>query len=79
MSTKEIIPDMEIKRIHGYAEFGSLSKRGVVNLGVLKAACGRKQDDVSRSIIFDHGLIDDRCELTAKGKCYLWEVFRGDQ
>jgi len=75
MSMQEIISDSEIERIHANANFGSMEKRDVVNLGVLKCASGYYQGCTSRTICEEHGLIDKKYNLTPKGKAYLWEAF----
>jgi len=75
---EEIIPDTEIERVHGNANFGpTFTKRGVVNLAVLKCASGWYQGHTSASIAIEHGLITDHNDykLTAKGRSYLWAVF----
>ena len=72
---EEMIPDEEIENVHGNANFGSISKRAVVNQGVLKCASGYHQGYTSTQIIKDHGLITDKYELTAKGRAYLWLAF----
>lgn len=72
---QELIPDEEIEKVHANANFGRMSKREVVNQGVLKCASGYHQGSTSMSIIKEHGLINDRYELTAKGRMYLWAAF----
>lgn len=73
---QEIISDEEIEAVHGNANFGSaLSKRQVVNQGVLKCASGYYQGHTSTQIITKHGLIDKEYNLTPKGKMYLWAAF----
>lgn len=80
MDTPEsIISDEEIDRVHANANFGSnLSKRDVVNLGVLKVASGYYQGHTSAQIAKEHGLVTDEYELTPKGRCYLWAVYSAD-
>ena len=73
---KEIIPDEEIERVHANANFGSMSKRQVVDQGVLECASGYYQGSTSTQIIKEHGLITDAYELTSKGRAYLWAAFR---
>jgi len=75
MQQKEIITDEEIERVHANANFGGMDKRDVVNLGVLKCASGYYQGHTSTQIIKEHGLINDKYELTAKGRTYLWAAF----
>lgn len=72
---EEIITDEEIERVHANANFGSMSKRQVVNQGVLKCASGYYQGSTSTQIITEHGLIDDKYRLTPKGRMYLWAAF----
>lgn len=55
MTAEEIISD---EKIHGNANWGSMEKREVVNLGVLKVAIGFYQGRTSRAIITEDGLID---------------------
>jgi hypothetical protein len=73
---KEIISDEEIDRVHGNANFGeAMTKREVVNQGVLKCASGYYQGHTSTQIITQHGLVDQHYNLTAKGRTYLWAAF----
>lgn len=72
---EDIISDEEIERVHANANFGSMSKRDVVNQGVLKCASGYYQGSTSTQIITDHGLVDSKYRLTKKGKRYLWVAF----
>lgn len=71
----EIITDDEIEQVHGYANFGTMDKRTVVNQGVLKCASGFYQGSTSLAIITAHGLVSKQYTLTAKGKAYLWAAF----
>ncbi len=75
MKPEEIITDEEIERVHANANFGSMSKRDVVNQGVLKCASGYYQGHTSTQIIKEHGLVNDKYKLTVKGKKYLWAAF----
>ena len=75
MSVEEVITDKEIEYVHANADFGYMKKRDVVNIGVLKCASGYYQGSTSTAIIAEHQLIDDKYQLTAKGKLYLWEAF----
>lgn len=77
-TVKEIISDEEIEKVHANANFGSMGKREVVNQGVLKCASGYYQGHTSTQIIREHGLVNDRYELTAKGRAYLWSAFRNE-
>ncbi len=78
MSVQEIISDEEIERVHGNANFGTSSKRDVVNQGVLKCASGYYQGSTSRAIITEHDLITKAYTLTPKGRTYLWEAYGRD-
>lgn len=78
----EIIPDAEIERVHGNANFGSIGKREVVNQALLKAACGYHNGHTAQSIIAEHGLIREtksrgQGAITERGRRYLWAVFGG--
>ncbi len=75
LKAEEIISDAEIERVHANADFGSISKRDVVNMGVLKVASGYYQGHTSKQIVTKHGLVNDSYELTSKGRTYLWAVF----
>lgn len=78
MAIKEmraIVSDTEIELVHGKSNFGSMRKRDVVNLGVLKCASGYYQGSTSKQIIKQHGLIDSTYILTEKGRSYLWAAF----
>lgn len=76
---REIISDDEIEFVHGNADFGpSLTKREVVNQGVLKCASGYYQGSTSTRIITAHGLVDSKYQLTAKGRAYLWVAFESE-
>ena len=79
MNTQEIISNGEIKKVHGNANFGGMSKRAVVNLGILKCASGYYQGSTSRAIITEHNLINRNYELTLKGRQYLWAAFGDDK
>jgi hypothetical protein len=76
-----IISDAEIERVHGNANFGSLSKRGVINEGVLKAAFGYSAGHTMQCILEEHGLIRKTrpktyaMTLTKKGGEYLRSVY----
>jgi len=76
MSTEQIVSDAEIDFVHGHANFGGMTKRGVVDEGVLKRAFGYHVGYTQRQILREHGLIRLRHpsggdKLTAKGKTYL--------
>lgn len=79
---EEIISNEEIEKVHAYANFGSgITKREVVNQGVLKCASGYYQGHTSKQICVEHGLIkgmyrEEHYTLTEKGKAYLWAAFK---
>ena len=55
--TTEIVPDDEIEAVHGYANFGGMSKRRVVDEGVFKYAFGYTSGSTQLQILIEHGLI----------------------
>ncbi len=75
---EDIISDEEIERVHANANFGCMSKRDVVNQGVLKCASGYYQGHTSTQIVTEHGLVSKEYELTAKGRIYLWAAFASE-
>ena len=72
---EDIISDEEIERVHANANFGGMKKRTVVDQGVLKCASGYYQGSTSNAIIKEHGLVNEKYELTPKGRAYLWAAF----
>lgn len=76
----EIISDDEITRVHGHANFGSMSPREVVNDGVRKSAIGYHCGHTQVCILREHGLITAQrglshdVNLTKKGKKYAREL-----
>lgn len=81
MIPQSIISDEEIEKVHANANFGSTTKRDVVNFSVLKAASGYWGGHTEIEIAREHGLLirsRDRSRkpaLTKKGKKYLWAAF----
>lgn len=81
--TSEIISDKDIERVHANANFGSMSKRDVVDDGVLQFAFGFDTGHTQMTILREHGLLrasrpmSYRADLSAKGKEYLRAMFRG--
>lgn len=77
-----IISDEDVERVHGNANFGSLSKRRVVNDGVLKTAMGYSMGHTQLCILMEHGLVKTpkpgryETSLTKKGIRYLQTIFR---
>jgi hypothetical protein len=78
MTPKEIITDDEIERVHANANFGSQSKRDVVDNALLKAACKLHNGSTANYILEAHGLIDTayrrRPKLTDLGREYLYAI-----
>jgi len=77
----EIISDEEIERVHANANFGDMTKRQVVNEGVLSYSMGYTTGHTMMTILREHGLITKPCgykaSLTEKGKEYLRAMFYG--
>lgn len=78
MKPEEVISDAEIERVHANADFGNMKKRDVVNLALLKMACGYSNGHTSDQIIREHGLVIKKRTLSKKGRQYLWAAF-GDK
>lgn len=80
-SPTQIVSDAEVDRVHANANFGSMTKREVVNQGVLTYAFGYTSGHTMMMIIREHGLITKprgyKASLTAKGKNYLRGMFAG--
>jgi hypothetical protein len=80
-TAQDIVSDAEIERVHANANFGTQTKRGVVNDGVLKYAFGYEGGSTQIAILVEHGLIkkpkimSSRSTLTQKGVRYLRAVF----
>lgn len=80
-----IVSDEQIARIHGHANFGSMSPRDVVNDGVRKVAVGYHCGHTQFTILREHGLINKPpagsydTSLTKKGKAYARVLFGMDQ
>lgn len=77
---KMIITEEEIERVHANANFGSLSKRKVVNDGVLKTSMGYIMGYTQLCILLEHGLVKNpkpgcyKTTLTQKGFKYLRSI-----
>lgn len=84
MSTKDIISDEQISHVHGYANFGSMDKREVVDEGVLKTALKFPCGGTQMAILKEHGLAKSSVKggydiyLTPKGRKYLEAAFGSD-
>ena len=78
---EEIITDAEIIRVHGYANFGDMTPREVVNEGVKRYAVGFTSGHTQMCILREHGLIRKpkpgsySAVLTAKGKAYARSIW----
>ncbi|WNL50783.1 hypothetical protein RPALISO_196 [Ruegeria phage RpAliso] len=71
-----LVPADEVIRVHGTANFGSMTPREVIDEGVMKYAFGQHTGHTMKMILTDHGLIRharpyQRGHLTPKGKRYL--------
>jgi len=79
---ENIISDEEITRVHGYANFGDMTPREVVNDGVRKYAVGFTGGHTQLCILMEHGLIAKpkpgkyQANLTQKGKRYARSIWR---
>lgn len=78
-SVKEIVSDNDVDRVHANANFGSMTKRQVVDEGVLKYAFGFSTGHTMMTILSEHGLIQKptgySSKLTKKGYRYLQAMF----
>jgi hypothetical protein len=83
-----IVSDAEIIRVHGHANFGSMTPREVVNDGVWKYSIGYNGGHTQLCILLEHGLICKPrpgrydASLTKKGKRYaraLYQVEKASQ
>ncbi len=82
MTPQEIISEEEIIRVHGHANFGSMTPREVVNDGVRKHAVGFSSGHTQLCIMLEHRLITKpkpgsyRASLTQKGKRYARSIWK---
>jgi len=67
--------NIEVNKVWGNANFGSLTKTQVVRNGILKCASGYSQGHTSETILIELGLITSKYKLTRKGKFWLWELW----
>ncbi len=80
MTREDIISDADIVRVHGRANFGTMTAREVVDDGIGKVAVGYHCGHTQFSILREHGLITKPkgmsydCNLTKKGKKYYRAV-----
>ncbi len=76
-TVQDIVSDADVERVHGYANFGSMSKRQVVTEGVVKYAFGYSGGSTQLAILVEHGLVckpkpmSYNTTLTKKGRRYL--------
>lgn len=74
---RELIPDADVARVHGHANFGSMTPRQVIAEGVLKYAYGYTCGSTQLSILLEHRLIRKPkpgsydSTLTLRGQAYL--------
>lgn len=80
-TTKEIISNAEIERVHANANFGDMTKRDVVDDTVTKAAFGYHTGYTAGQIAHEHGLVRvpraGGLVLTQKGYRYLHAMYGG--
>jgi len=74
-SVQQILSDEEINNAWGNASFGELSKRDVVANAVLKYASGYGTGHTVECSCRELGLITKQCNLSTKGKQYLFAHF----
>ena len=56
-TVQDVVSDAEIERVHGRADFGSMTKRAVVNEGVLKYSMGYEGGWTQLHILQEHSLV----------------------
>lgn len=76
-SVEGIVSDEELDRAYANADFGNMTKREVVRLGVLKCISGWHQGHTSEMICRELGLISPQYRVTAKGRMYSWYANKG--
>lgn len=75
--TSDIVSDEEIDRVHAHANFGAMSRRAVVDEGVLKYFFGFDSGSTQLAILVEHNLVHRpkpmsvRAKLTLKGRNYI--------
>lgn len=76
-TSAKIITDTEVIRVHGHANFGTMTPRQVIADGVLKYAYGYSGGHTQLCILLEHKLIRKpkpgsyHSTLTKKGQAYL--------
>lgn len=75
----KIVTDADIERVHGNANFGTMTKREVVDEGVLTYAFGYSSGHTMMQILQEHGLLSrsrTNRALTQHGYHYLRAMFQ---
>ncbi len=73
----KIVSNKELIAAFDNADFGKSSKRTVIKFALLKYASGFESGMTATLILKELKLIDVKCNLTKKGKQYLWAAFSG--
>lgn len=76
MNRERIIPNEDVTRIHGSANFGSRTPREVIDRGIVQIASGYSVGSTLKGILISHDLISNKLVLTHKGQQYLWSIFK---
>lgn len=80
-TVESIISDQKIEEVHGYANFGNMTKRDVVNVGVAQSALGYSMGHTMRAILIEHRLVKNtggyHPRLTRRGESYLHALVGG--
>lgn len=77
---EQIIPDEEVARVHGNANFGPITPRSALDRAVLQYAFGFTTGHTAQMILVEHGLLKKPApgrpasKLTTKGMKYLRAV-----
>lgn len=80
-TVKGIVSDEELYKAFAHANYGDMSPRDVVRLGLLKTACGFSHGYTSTQILLELGLIVEKTRkagremLTDRGRRYLWHAW----
>lgn len=73
-----LVSDEQINEAWGDADFGTASRRDVVNNTVLKCASGYYTGHTAACIVRELGLVQQRkWKLSESGKRYLYAAFSG--
>ena len=75
MTPEEILSDQEVHNVFVNVDFGEHTKREIINMAVLKCACGYYSGSMATLILEQHGLTNPDNTLTVKGKAYLLAVY----